>query len=119
MRRILLISILLLAGTWAVANSGPYAYYHEKGVSVEGCLYGSDGGLNLMDDSGKTFHLTGKKTEQLEGLRGQRVRLDGRTRADIDRPGAMSGYEGKEAMPILHVSHVGNVAGGHCENSMR
>jgi Protein of unknown function (DUF5818) len=117
MRRIiLLISLSLLLGVWAIANSGPYPYHPRDQVSrvtVEGCLYGSNGNFNLVDDRGNTVQLKGK-TAKLDDFIGQRVRLEGKT-ADIGKPGAMSANEG-EAITTLHVSRIEHVSGHFCEN---
>jgi hypothetical protein len=117
MRRIiLLISLSLLLGASAIANSGPYPYHprEQAKVTVEGCLYGSNGNFNLVDDRGNTVQLRGK-TARLDEFIGQRVRLEGKT-ADIPKPGAMSANEEEEAITTLHVSRIEHVSGHFCEN---
>lgn len=79
---------------------------------MEGCLYGSAGNLNLVDDRGNIVQLNGK-TAKLDELIGQRVRLEGKT-SDIGQPGAMSAKDGG-AITTLHVSRIEHVSGAVCE----
>ena len=102
----------VLPVNWAIANSGPYAYYHEKEVSVEGCLYGGDGNFTVVDDRGNTFQLTGKKA-MLSDFVGQRVRLKGEASSNEGKASAMSENEGR-ATPTLRVSKVKHVSQHAC-----
>ncbi len=116
---ILLISLSLLPGVSAIANSGPYPYYPREQVSrvtVEGCLSGSPGNFNLIDDRGSIVQLRGKKA-RLDEFIGQRVRLEGKTH-EIRKPGAMSAKE-EEPIKTLDVSRIEHVSGSFCETGIR
>ena len=115
-RMILMISVLLLPA-WAPANSGPYPYSQHDAlgkVTVEGCLFTSDGNFNLMDDRGNTVKLRGK-SGTLDTLVGQRVRLRGEPIA-VAKPGSMSASM-DENVTSMRVSHVEHTSGGSCEKS--
>ena len=115
-RMIQMISVLLLPA-WAIANSGPYPYSQRDAlgkVTVEGCLYASDGNFNLVDDRGYTVELKGK-SGTLDTLVGQRVRLRGEPVA-VAKPGSMSASM-SENVTTMRVSHVEHTSGGSCEKS--
>ena len=71
MRHLLLISMLLLGSSWALAQdsnastpsqSGPSHATAESAGSqqmIKGCLSGSDGAYTLTDSNGQNYHLTG------------------------------------------------------------
>lgn len=103
----------VLPVNWALANSGPYAYYHEKKeVSVEGCLYEEDGNFTVVDDRGNTFQLTGKRA-MLSDFVDQRVRLKGETSSVEGKASAMGENEGR-AIPTLRVSKIKHLSQHAC-----
>ena len=111
-----MISMLQLP-VWVLANSGPYPYSQRDAlgkVTVEGCLYTSDGNFNLVDERGYTVKLEGK-SGTLDTLVGQRVRLRGEP-LSVAKPGSMSASMA-ENVTSMRVSHVEHSSGALCERS--
>jgi len=80
---ILLISILLLGLTWAVAQNTPTGQSSHTGagqMTVEGCLSGSSGNFTLTDKNGTAYQLTGDAAKLSEHV-GHEVKVTGTSAA--------------------------------------
>jgi hypothetical protein len=113
-RNFLLISILLLSASWAMAQHGG-GYGNESSdsnhdasqVTVQGCL-GEDGGnFTLTEPSGTTYQLIGK-TEELRAHVGHTMRVTGTSTSATQVPGSMS--ETTETQPTLSVTSFKHVS---------
>jgi hypothetical protein len=114
---ILTLSLLLLTGTWAVAQyGGPYGGDRGEGgarMRVAGCLYGDNGYLTLFDDNGNTYQVVGRQAARLGRFVGHRVQVEGRTFFDADNPSAMAANG--ESVPTLRVFEIEHVDRDRCD----
>ena len=82
MRKLVLLSVLLLGVCWAAAQNYPSSGQKDTGASagaattVQGCLGGADGKYTLTDDKGNTVQLTGD-TSKLADHVGHEVKITG------------------------------------------
>lgn len=124
MRPMLLLSVLLLGVSWAVAqntaaqpgqkDSSRTATSTGSQTSVEGCLGGSDGKYTLTDKDGKTFSLTGDTSKLAEHV-GHEVKITGTESAGgAGASGASAGMSNSQS--TLEVSAVKHVA-KTCKNA--
>jgi uncharacterized protein DUF5818 len=111
MRQIFLIlSIVLLGLTWAIAQDSTGATSSRAGQSassqttVEGCLSGSDGNFTLTDKNGTTYQLTGDTAKLSEHV-GHEVKITG-----MPSSGAASGEASAGSSKTLEVSSVKHVS---------
>ena len=134
MKQLLLLSVLLLGGSWVVAQStstsaqsGSYPSSqtgsqsgsgHASGAgthSVEGCLSGSGGQYTLTDKHGTAYQLTGD-TSQLAEHVGHEIRVTG-TQSGGSAPAGGSndqmGAGGSKSIEISSVKHISKT----CKNS--
>jgi hypothetical protein len=130
MRQIfLLVSILLLGLTWAIAQdsaSSPSASPGQSSASsgqmsrsssggettVQGCLSGSNGSYTLSDKNGNTYQLTGD-TAKLSQHVGHEVRITGTTgsasgsTSSTGAAGSTAGAAGaQQTLQVTSVKHV-------------
>ena len=111
MRQIfLMLSIVLLGLTWAIAQEPSGATSSRAGQSassqttVEGCLSGSDGNFTLTDKNGTTYQLTGDTAKLSEHV-GHEVKITG-----MPSSGAASGEASAGSSKTLEVSSVKHVS---------
>jgi hypothetical protein len=126
---LLLVSILLLGLTWALAqdatqgstspssgtdpmNSGQNSQTSAGGeTSVTGCLSGSNGSYTLTDKHGMSYQLTGD-TAKLADHVGHEVKITGTSSSSASSPssGAASGTAGstgaEKTLQVTSVKHI-------------
>jgi hypothetical protein len=119
MRQIfLLVSVLLLGLTWAIAqdttasppaNSGQMSRTSGGGqTTVQGCLSGSNGSYTLSDKNGNTYQLTGDTAKLSEHV-GHEVKVTGTSgsSADSSNASATTGNAGsQQTLQVSSVKHV-------------
>jgi hypothetical protein len=128
MRPILLLSVLLLAASWAVAQDTP-AQTGQKDMNttsatatssgsqttVEGCLSGADGKYTLTDSQGKAYNLTGDTSKLAEHV-GHTVKITGMPSSGSDASASTgmsdSGGMALQVSSVKHVSKTCKNAGG-------
>ena len=121
--RYLLLSVLLLAASWVVAQSTPaqsgQKSYNEAAPgqigaerAVQGCLNNSDGQYTLTSDQGKTFMLAGD-TSKLDQHVGHEVIITGtrKSAGNTAEPsgegaGTMSNQANRPTLDVISVKHV-------------
>jgi hypothetical protein len=119
MRQIfLLLSVLLLGLTWAVAqdttaspsaNSGQMSPTSGGGqTTVQGCLSGSNGSYTLSDKNGTTYQLTGDTAKLSEHV-GHEVKVSGTSSSSSDSGNASATGANAGAQQTLQVSSVKHV----------
>ena len=115
MRQIFMIlSIMLLGLTWAVAQDQTGTASSQAGQSassqmtVEGCLSGSNGNYTLTDKNGTSYQLTGETAKLSEHV-GHEVKITGMPSAAAGAAGA-SASAGAGASQTLEVSSVKHVS---------
>lgn len=126
MRQIfLLVSILLLGLSWAVAQdtTSPTASGQSSRTSaggdttVQGCLSGSAGSYTLTDKHGMSYQLTGDTAKLSEHV-GHEVKVTGTTSSADSSPSAGTASAGstgsQQTLQITSVKHVSKTcqAGG-------
>lgn len=135
MRQIfLLLSVLLLGLSWAVAQdttspsnssaagSGQMSRSSAAGeTSVQGCLSGSSGNYTLSDKNGNTYQLTGDTAKLSEHV-GHEVKITGTTNSDSSASGASGAAAGTagsagaertlQVTSVKHISKTCKSAGG-------
>jgi|SRR5579863_9615535 len=124
MRRTLLLSVLLLGASWAVAQNSPGQMSPTQSGSshaasgtetVEGCLSGSNGKYTLTDQQGKTYDLTGE-TSKLADHVGHEVKITGTEGSGAASTGSQMGNTASgmtlEVSSFKHVSKTCKNAGG-------
>jgi hypothetical protein len=114
MRQLLLVlSLLLLGMTWAVAQSSPNSGSAMGGgqsaaagqTTVEGCLSGSSGNFTLTDKNGTSYQLTGDTAKLSEHV-GHEVKITGTSSSG----GSASASTGAGTSSTLHVSSVKHIS---------
>lgn len=117
MRHLLLLSVLLLGATWAIAQNYP-SQTTPSGTggetTVQGCLSGSGGNYMLTAKSGKSFRLTGDTAKLSEHV-GHEVKITGTVSSASAAPSAksdrgMAGEESGSAQQSLEVSSVKHIS---------
>lgn len=129
MRKIMLLSVLLLGASWAVAQNSaapgqndPQNTPTQSGSThamagahtVEGCLSGSNGKYTLTDKEGKTYDLTGD-TSKLADHVGHEVKITGTEGSgSASSTSSQMGSSGAslEVSSVKHVSKTCKNAGG-------
>jgi hypothetical protein len=118
MRQIfLLLSVLLLGLTWAVAQdtTGQTGSQTSAGgeMTVQGCLSGSSGSYTLTDKHGMAYQLTGDTAKLSEHV-GHEVKITGTSSSEASSAGASSGTSSAAgstgAQKTLQVSSVKHVS---------
>lgn len=122
MRHLLLLSILLLGTSWAMAQNDPsqtaptqthpsqeMSASSGTNTSVQGCLSGSDGNFMLTDKNGTTYQLTGDTAKLSEHV-GHEVKVMGSTSSASSSgagtpPGAM-GETSKQSLQVSSIKHI-------------
>ena len=122
MRHIVLFSVLLLGGTWAVAQnsarpgqagssqtrSSPVSTGSQ--TTVVGCLSSSEGKYTLTDKEGKTYELAGD-TSKLADHVGHEVKITGQAAAEGNSPSSAGSQAGQTgSSQVLEVSSVKHVS---------
>ncbi len=123
---LLLISVLLLGLTWAVAqstsspsssssspsSSGQMSQSSASGEStVEGCLSGSSGSYTLTDKNGTAYQLTGDTAKLSEHV-GHEVKITGTTGSGASAsgsagaPSAAGSAGSQQTLQVSSVKHV-------------
>lgn len=121
MRQLLVLSLLLLGGSWAVAQNSPSSSQTGSTSAsagthtVEGCLSGSDGKYLLTDMHGKTYELTGDNSKLAEHV-GHEIKVTGTETtgsASQTAAGAAAGETGTtiEVSSVKHISKTCKGAG--------
>ena len=108
MRHLLLISLLLLGVSWAVAQSENQASTGKSAgqETVQGCLSNSGGTFTLTAKDGKTFQLTGDTAKLTEHV-GHEIKVSGTiSSASESATGAME----KTAEKTIEVSSFKHIA---------
>jgi hypothetical protein len=121
-RTLLLISILLLSASWAMAQRGGGYSSNESSdsnanssnVTVLGCLSEDGGNFTLTDQTGTTYLLIGK-TEKLSAHVGHTMKVTGISTFAAQVPGSMS--NGVETPPTLSVTSFKHVSSNCGETS--
>jgi hypothetical protein len=118
MRQIfLLLSVLLLGLTWAVAqdSTGQTGSQTSAGgeMSVQGCLSGSSGSYTLTDKHGMSYQLTGDTAKLSEHV-GHEVKITSTSSSEASSAGASSGTSSAAgstgAQKTLQVSSVKHIS---------
>jgi hypothetical protein len=117
MRQIfLLLSVLLLGFTWAVAQDSTSGQTSRSGaggqMTVEGCLSGSNGNFTLTDKNGMAYQLTGDTAKLTEHV-GHEVKITGTSgsaetgASGSTEPSGTAGSAGAgQALQVTSVKHV-------------
>jgi hypothetical protein len=108
----LLISVLLLGLSWAVAqdsSAGSQGSAPRSGaggqVTVEGCLSGSSGNFTLTDKNGTAYQLTGDTAKLSEHV-GHEVKITG-TSGSADASGSQTSASGAgQALQVTSMKHI-------------
>jgi Protein of unknown function (DUF5818) len=126
MRYLMLVSLLLLGVSWAVAQndstpaSSPQSHASQTATggstTVQGCLSGSDGSYTLTDKDGKTYQLTGDTAKLSEHV-GHEIRVTGEANASSGmgtNSAAGQTSTGSETISVSTVKHISKT----CKNAM-
>lgn len=124
MRYLMLMSVLLLGVSWAVAQNDSAGTSAASSASqtassgsttVQGCLSGSDGSYTLTDKDGKTYQLTGDTSKLSEHL-GHEIRVTGDIgSSDMGTNGsAGQASTGSGSITVSSVKHISKT----CKNAM-
>ena len=123
MRYLMLLSVLLLGVSWAVAQndsvgSSPQASASQTAsggsTTVQGCLSGTDGSYTLTDKDGKTYQLTGDTSKLSEHI-GHEIRVTGDMGSDMGTNGsAGQASTGSGTIAVSSVKHISKT----CKNAM-
>ncbi len=121
-RTFLLISILLLSASWAMAQYGGGNSNESSGspagnshVTVQGCLAQDGGNFTLTDKAGTTYRLTGN-TAKLNSHVGHTMRVTGTSLPAMPAPGSMS-EASQTPQPTLSVTSFKHIASNCGETS--
>ena len=110
----LMISVLLLGLSWAVAQDSSAGSQGSNGsartgaggqITVEGCLSGSSGNFTLTDKNGTAYQLTGDTAKLSEHV-GHEVKITG-TSASADASGSQTSASGAgQALQVTSMKHI-------------
>ncbi len=128
MRHLLLLTVLLLGSSWAVAQNNqsptppdrttngeqPATPTNAGGdTTVQGCLSGSAGNYMLTDRNGTMYQLTGD-TAKLSRHIGHEIKVTGSTSSRAAEGGNTTGTMGsKQALEVSSFKHISKT----CQNS--
>jgi Protein of unknown function (DUF5818) len=124
MRYLMLVSLLLLGVSWAVAQNDSAGTSPQSSASqtatggsttVQGCLSGSDGSYTLTDKDGKTYQLSGDTSKLSEHV-GHEIRVTGDTSSsDMGTNGsAGQASTASQTITVSSVKHISKT----CKNAM-
>src|SRR6516225_7157172 len=109
----LMISVLLLGLSWAVAQDSSAGSQGSNGsartgaggqMTVEGCLSGSSGNFTLTDKNGTAYQLTGDTAKLSEHV-GHEVKITG-TSASADASGSQTcASDAGQALQVTSMTH--------------
>jgi Protein of unknown function (DUF5818) len=120
MRHLLLFSVLLLATSWAAAQSYPSQETSGKSGAqdtVKGCLSSSGGTYTLTDKDGKAFQLTGDTTKLTEHV-GHEIKVTGTvSAASATSSDAMGKTGADQTIEVSSVKHVAKSCEGKGKSS--
>lgn len=113
MRQIFLIlSIMLLGLTWAIAQDTTSTQSSRAGqsasgqVTVEGCLSGSNGNFTLTDKNGTSYQLTGDTAKLTEHV-GHEVKVTGMPSSGAaSGDSASAGAGSAQTLQVSSIKHV-------------
>lgn len=112
MRQIFLIlSILLLGLTWAIAQDTTGTQSSRAGQSasgqmtVAGCLSGSNGNFTLTDKNGTSYQLTGDTAKLTEHV-GHEVKVTGMPSSGAGGDSASAGTGSAQTLQVSSVKHI-------------
>lgn len=123
MRQMLLVlSLLLLGVTWAVAQNSSQSSPSSGGamaggsgqqsggqMTVEGCLSGSSGNFTLTDKNGMSYQLTGDTAKLSEHV-GHEIKVTGMSSSGATTGGASASSSGAGANSTIEVSSVKHIS---------
>ena len=110
MRKLLVLSLLLLGVSWAAAQNSPAtspsgsASASSGSQTVEGCLNGSDGKYTLTDKQGQTYDLTGDTSKLAEHV-GHEVKITG-TQSAANAAPSSAGSQPSMTLEVSSVKHI-------------
>ena len=115
---LLLVSVLLLGLSWAVAQNSPSSSSSASGqtshtstsgqMTVEGCLSGSNGNYTLTDKNGMAYQLTGDTAKLSEHV-GHEVKITGTSGSSTgseSSTGAASSAAGGQTLQVSSLKHI-------------
>lgn len=108
---LLVISVLLLASIWAVAQNSGQKSETSAGsqTTVEGCLSGSNGNYMLTDQNGTMYQLTGDSAKLSEHV-GHEIKVSGTSSSagNSARAGKTTGASGsaEQTIEVTSVKHI-------------
>jgi len=113
MRHLLLLSMLLLGFSWAVAQSEPVKTGNNGAQeTVKGCLSSSGGTYTLTEKDGKTFQLTGD-TAKLSDHVGHEIKVTGTVGpASPASSEGMAKGSATKTIDVTSFKHVAKTCGG-------
>jgi len=119
MRHLMLISLLLLGVSWAVAQSESQASTGKSAgqETVQGCLSNSGGTYTLTAKDGKTFQLTGDTAKLTEHV-GHEIKVTGTmSSAAESSTGAMGKTSAEKTIEVSSVKHIAKTCEGKGSSS--
>lgn len=120
MRQILLVSVILMGVSWAMAQSDQSQSTSPSqttatqstptsgggSTTVQGCLSGTDGNYTLTDKSGTAYQLTGDTAKLSEHV-GHEIKVTGSTSAPAGGASASAGAsQSAQSLQVSSVKHV-------------
>lgn len=111
MRQLLLLSVLVLGVTWAVAQDAPATgqtgsqQASASQTTVVGCLSSSAGKYMLTDKQGNSIQLTGD-TAKLADHVGHEVKITGVANSDSAAPSSTGAASAPQSIEVTSMKHI-------------